>query len=114
MSYIISVKINIYCIAYPITAEHRLEFVTYLDDMSFHNPMADKCLKGNVYRQYDLSMHVFISSEGPSGSRTRMYLSDICGSREPRCVLFASISIQRVFFLPLFADNVCFYVGMMV
>ncbi len=56
MSYIISVKMNIYCVAYPITAEHRLAFVTYLDAhvLGFHDPMADKYLKGNVFMRYDL------------------------------------------------------------
>lgn len=62
--------------------------------LDFHDPMADKCMKGNVYRRYDLSMHVCISSAGPSGSRTRMYMRDICASHEPRCVL---LNAERVF-----------------
>lgn len=80
----INVNINIYFICNDSRA-----FDTFgCNVMGFHDMTEDKCLKGNVYRRYDLSMHVFISSAGPSGSRTLMYMSDICGSHSPGCVLF--------------------------
>jgi len=74
----------------------------------------DKCLKGNVNRRYDLSMHVFISSAGPSGSRTLMYMSDICVSHKPGCVFFCLIECRWWFSLLLFVDNVCLCAGMLV
>lgn len=73
-------------IEHATTAEHCLKFVIFgCDVLGLHE---DKCLKGNVYRRYDLSMHVFISSAGPSGSRTPMYMSDICVSHKPDVCVF--------------------------
>lgn len=82
--------------------------LTYLDAVSWVFRIR---WKTNVYRRYDLSMHVFISSAGPSGSRTLMHMSDICGSRKPVFGVYLHVDDD---FLCLFADNVCLCVRMLV